>query len=70
MNTGGHIQALESPYDRTVKDVSAYFGVSARTVMRWIASRRLRHFKVGHFIRFSQADLEEFKRKSIREATI
>jgi len=42
-------------------------GVSPRYMRRLVADRRIRHYKVGHFLRFDVADLDAFLAASVRE---
>lgn len=49
----------------TVPDVAQACAVSPRTVMRWIASRRLRCVRLGRVLRVSEGAVE----RMIREAT-
>jgi len=48
---------------RTLLDVgaaAAYLGVSERWVRRAIFERRIAYLKVGHYVRFTPADLDAF----------
>lgn len=45
---------------RTVDEVAARLGVSVRFVRRLVAERRIPFVKVGKFVRFDPADLEEW----------
>lgn len=44
----------------TVDEAAARLGVSVRFVRRLVAERRIPFVKVGKFVRFDPADLEEW----------
>lgn len=44
----------------TVEEAAARLGVSVRFVRRLVAERRIPFVKVGKFVRFDPADLEEW----------
>lgn len=41
-------------------EIAAIFGVSRRTVLRWIAQGRLGGYRVSYTVRVARADLESF----------
>jgi excisionase family DNA binding protein len=47
----------------TVKEASAYLGVSPCTVYRWVESGGLPHSRLGRGVRFKQADLDAWVEK-------
>lgn len=58
--TGGSVPpiARDAGYTLTVADVCRIFNVDKNTVYRWRASGRIKGFKVGRRVYFSQADVE------------
>ena len=44
----------------SIEEASAYLNVSVRLMRRLVADRRVRHYKVGKFVRFDPADLDGF----------
>ena len=44
----------------SIDEAAAYLNVSVRFMRRLVADRRLRHFKVGKFLRFCPCDLDAF----------
>ena len=40
------------------KQVSTHFGVSLRTVRRWIASGKLPAYRLGRLVRIKKSDIE------------
>lgn len=44
----------------TVDDVALHFGVSTRTVRRWLKSTGIPHRRVGTTIRFNLAEVDEW----------
>ena len=44
----------------SIEEASAYLNVSVRFMRRVVADRRVRHYKVGKFVRFDPADLDGF----------
>jgi excisionase family DNA binding protein len=44
----------------SIDEAAAYLNVSIRFMRRLVADRRLRHFKVGKFLRFCPGDLDAF----------
>jgi excisionase family DNA binding protein len=55
----------------TKADVARECKVSPRTVDHWIASRRLRYFKLGRLVRIRRSDLQKSLEKFvIREVEI
>lgn len=49
----------------SAEEAAAYLNVSVRFVRRAASERRLRHFRVGKFVRFDPVDLDAFA--SVRE---
>lgn len=49
----------------SAQEAADYLNVSVRFVRRAASARRLRHFRVGKFVRFDPADLDAFA--SVRE---
>lgn len=46
--------------DATVEDVAKHFGVSTRTVWRWLKSTGIPHRRVGSTVRFSIPEVDEW----------
>lgn len=46
--------------DATVADVADHFGVSERTVRRWLKGTDIPHRRVGSTIRFNLAEVDEW----------
>lgn len=44
----------------TIDEAAEYLNVSVRFMRRVVSGRRLRHYKVGRFLRFDRSDLDEF----------
>lgn len=44
----------------SVEEAAAHLNVSVRFIRRLVSERRLRHFKVGKFVRFDRSDLDSF----------
>jgi len=44
-----------------------YLGISERYMRRLVNERRIRHYKVGKFVRFAPADLDAFMHAGVRE---
>lgn len=55
MDSNGHIKA-----DATVEDVAEHFGVSTRTVRRWIKNTDIPHRRVLGVIRFSIPEVDDW----------
>lgn len=51
-----------------IEDAADVLGVSVRYMRRLVAERRIRHVKLGHYLRFTPADLDAFAAAGIREA--
>lgn len=45
----------------------AYLGITERYMRRLVSTRRIRHYKVGKFVRFAPADLDAFMSANVRE---
>jgi excisionase family DNA binding protein len=45
----------------------AYLGIPERYMRRLVNERRIRHYKVGKFVRFAPADLDAFMSANVRE---
>lgn len=59
MDSNGHDTGTRP--DATVKDVARHFGVSERTVRRWLKSENPPpHRRVGDLIRFVLAEVDEW----------
>jgi excisionase family DNA binding protein len=43
-----------------IDEAADYLNVTVRFVRRLVADRRVRHYKVGKFVRFDPADLDAF----------
>jgi excisionase family DNA binding protein len=54
------------PTDRarylTIAEAADYLNVTERFMRRVVAERRIRHYRVGKFLRFDPADLDGFAR--------
>lgn len=48
--------------DATVDDVAAHFGVSTRTVRRWLSATDIPHRRVGGTLRFNIEEVDEWAR--------
>jgi excisionase family DNA binding protein len=46
----------------TVEDIALHFGVSERTVRRWLTETDIPHFRVGGIIRFRVDEVAEWMR--------
>lgn len=44
-----------------------YLAIPERYMRRLVTERRIRHFKVGKFVRFAPADLDAFVSANVRE---
>jgi excisionase family DNA binding protein len=44
----------------SIEEAAAYLNVSVRFMRRMVCDRRMRHYKVGKFVRFRLADLDAF----------
>jgi excisionase family DNA binding protein len=51
---------LQDRFILTSEEAAEFLGVSLRTIRYWVATRRIRYFHVGRFIRFKPADLTAF----------
>jgi len=51
-----------------VPDAAKYIDVSERFIRRLVEQRRIRHYKVGQFVKFDTADLDAFVEAGKREA--
>lgn len=51
----------------SIEDAAEILGVSVRYMRRLVAERRIRHVKIGHFVRFSVDDLTAFAASGVRE---
>ncbi len=51
----------------TFAEACQHLGVSTRTLRRFVAERRIRHYKVGRALRFYPRDLDAFLQASVRE---
>ena len=47
-----------------VHAVAALLNVSTRTVWRWVKERSISYRRLGHRVRFTEADIDEFVRRS------
>lgn len=50
-----------------IGEAAEHLCVSVRFVRRLVAERRIRHVKVGHYVRFDRADLDAFIAAGVRE---
>lgn len=46
--------------DATIRDVAEHFGVSTRTVRRWLKSTDIPHRRIGDTIRFKLPEVDEW----------
>jgi len=44
----------------TVREVASHFGVSPKTVRKWMYERRLRYYRIGGVVRVRWEDVERF----------
>jgi excisionase family DNA binding protein len=44
----------------TIEEAADHLNVSVRFMRRLVSDRRIRHYKVGKFLRFERADLDAF----------
>jgi len=44
----------------SIEEAATYLNVSVRFLRRLVDERRVRHYKVGKFVRFHPSDLDEF----------
>lgn len=51
----------------SIGEAAEHLCVSVRFVRRLVAERRIRHVKVGHYVRFDRADLDAFIAAGVRE---
>lgn len=56
-----------SPRVIGVKEAATYLSCSVRFIRRLVAERRIRHYKVGKFLRFDLKDLDNFLEQGLRE---
>jgi excisionase family DNA binding protein len=52
----------------SIDEAAEHLGVSVRFVRRLVAERRIRHMKVGRYVRFDRTDLDAFVAAGVREA--
>lgn len=57
--------ATETPL--TFDEARALLNVSTRTMRRFVAERRIRHYKVGKALRFYASDVDAFLRAGLVE---
>ena len=50
----------------TVEEVAKFFGVSAKTVRKWIVRGDLKAFKLRQFYRIKEAELQRFIQRNER----
>lgn len=61
MDSNGHVTVTRP--DASVEDVARHFGVSERTVRRWLkADDPPPHRRVGNLIRFDLSEVDEWAR--------
>lgn len=63
MDSNGHERA-----DATIPDVAAHFGVSEKTVRRWLKGTEIPHRRVGGVIRFNLDEVDEWAKAGAAEA--
>lgn len=64
------LESVEPPRDLIgLRESAAYLGVGERFMRHLVAERRIRHYKVGRYLRFSKRDLDAFVLLDVREAT-
>ena len=51
----------------SVEEAAEHLSVDVRFVRRLIAERRIRHVKVGRYVRFDRSDLDAFLAAGVRE---
>lgn len=56
------------PHDDTADDVARHFGVSDRTVRRWVESTDIPHRRIGGTLRFNLADVDAWAARGGRPA--
>lgn len=61
--------ARSSPVGRlcSVEEAAEHLSTSVRFVRRLVAERRIRHVKVGRYVRFDRNDLDAFLAAGVRE---
>lgn len=47
----------------TIRDVAAHFGVTPRTVQRWVSNGDIPHHKIGGALRFDLREVMEASRR-------
>mgnify|MGYP004446912753 CR=1 FL=1 len=50
----------------TVNDLANLFNVTRDTILRYVRTKKIRSFKVGNYIRFTQEMVDEFINKHQR----
>jgi excisionase family DNA binding protein len=50
-----------------IEEVAKIFNVTVRTIHRWKDEKGLKHFHVGGVLRFSDENIEEFKKLHAQE---
>jgi excisionase family DNA binding protein len=64
MDSNGHVIAPKP--DATVEDVAQHFGVSERTVRRWLNLEDAPpHRRIGNIIRFDIAEVDEWAKARV-----
>lgn len=52
-----------------IPTVADRLGVTPRFVRRLVAERRIPYYKVGHYVRFERAEVDEWLREQHRQST-
>ncbi len=71
MPTSTTLRAASSAAASAALDIRAaaeYLGVTERYMRRLVAERRVKHYKLGKFLRFHPADLDALLNAGVREA--
>lgn len=51
----------------TVNELAQLFGVTRDTILRYVRTKKIRSFKVGNYIRFTQEMVDEYVLKQTRK---
>ena len=54
----------------TQKQLAERFGVSLRTVARWMESGRISYIKIGHLVKFTEAAIVAFEKAHTVKAIV
>ena len=69
MDTNSHALAAHGPTKPlNINEFAAAFDISARSVKRLIARKKIRYYKVGRLVRIPASELNDFPDRQLQEA--